>query len=387
MSIDRHGHAARVSRLLSRFPVVAILGARQVGKTTLAGQVARMSGRPVSRFDLEDPADRARLTDPRLALAGLQGLIVLDEIQFRPELFPILRVLVDRRPRRARFIVLGSASPALLRQSSETLAGRIAYYELPGFSVGEVGAGRLERLWLRGGFPLAFLARSDADSMAWRQAFVRTFVERDLPSLGVNVAAETMRRFWSMLAHRHAQLWNASEIGRSFGVADTTVRGYLDALTDVLVVRQLRPWFENLGKRQVKAPKVYIRDAGLLHALLNLPTPRDLERHPSLGASWEGFHIEQIIQHLGARSDETHFWRTHTGAELDLLVVRGDRRLGFEVKRTTAPAVTPSMRSALKDLRLTSLTVIHAGDDSFPLGPKVRAVSASSLIDEIRPLR
>lgn len=387
MSIDRHGHAARVSRLLSRFPVVAILGARQVGKTTLAGQVARMSGRPVSRFDLEDPADRARLTDPRLALAGLQGLIVLDEIQFRPELFPILRVLVDRRPRRARFIVLGSASPALLRQSSETLAGRIAYYELPGFSVDEVGAGRLGRLWLRGGFPLAFLARSDADSMAWRQAFIRTFVERDLPSLGVNVAAETMRRFWSMLAHRHAQLWNASEIGRSFGVADTTVRGYLDALTDVLVVRQLRPWFENLGKRQVKAPKVYIRDSGLLHALLNLPTTRDVERHPSLGASWEGFLIEQIIQHLGARSDEIHFWRTHTGAELDLLVVRGDRRLGFEVKRTTAPAVTPSMRSALKDLRLTSLTVVHAGDDSFPLGPKVRAVNASSLIDEIQPLR
>jgi len=258
--------------------------------------------------------------------------------------------------------------------------------ETIGFSLDEVGVSRLDRLWLRGGFPLAFLARSDADSLTWRQAFVRTFVERDLPSLGVGVAAETMRRFWSMIAHRHAQVWNASEIGRSFGVADTTARGYLDVLTDALVVRQLRPWFENMGKRQVKAPKVFIRDSGLLHTLLNLQTVRDVEGHPSLGASWEGFIIDQVVQRLGAGSNEIHFWRTHTGAELDLLVVRGKRRLGFEVKRTSAPGVTPSMRSALSDLGLTSLTVVHAGDDSFPLMPRIRAVSASALISELHPL-
>ena len=379
--IHRKHHLDAIGRLLGRYPVVAVLGARQVGKSTLAQ--AWLRGRASTRFDLENPVHLARLADPMLALEDLSGVVVLDEIQRRPGLFPVLRVLADRRPLRARFLVLGSAAPGLLRQSSESLAGRIAYYELPGLSLREVGAPMAGRLWLRGGFPRAFLARSDAASMHWRQEFLRTFLERDLPMLGVNVAADTMRRFWSMLAHYHGQLWNASEFGRSFGVADTTVRGYLDRLTDALMVRQLRPWHENIGKRQVRAPKLYVRDSGLLHALLDLPTERDLAGHPKLGASWEGFIVDQIAQQLDARPEECHFWRTHTGAELDLLVARGRRRLGFEVKRTSAPALTPSMRSALADLKLDSLTVIHAGRDSFPLAARVRAVGWRSIIGEI----
>jgi predicted AAA+ superfamily ATPase len=382
---NRDPHVRQVSQRLKQFPVVAILGPRQIGKTTLAGQVAGAATR-VTRFDLENPADLARLTDPMLGLQDLTGLVVLDEIQFRPQLFAVLRVLADRRPIRARFLVLGSASPDLLKQSAETLAGRIAYYELPGFSLRELGAAHLHRLWLRGGFPRAFLAKSDPDSLQWRHEFIRTFLTRDLPSLGITIGAETMRRFWTMVAHHHGHPWNASELGRSFGVADTTVRGYVDRLTDTFVVRQLRSWHENIGKRQVKAPKVYVRDSGLLHALLNLGTLRDIEGHPNVGGSWEGFIIDQILQQTGARSDEAYYWRTHTGAELDLLIVRGRRRLGFEVKRTTAPSITPSMRSALRDLKLDALTVVHAGAESFPLSKQVRAVSAGSILQEIRPL-
>lgn len=384
--IARNHHLGALKRLLGRYPVVAVLGARQVGKTTLTAEWIQAEAPGSTRFDLEDPADLARLADPMLALGELSGTVIVDEIQRRPELFPALRVLADRRPLKARFLLLGSASPALLRQSSESLAGRIAYYELPGLSLREVGDRMAARLWLRGGFPQAFLARTDAESTEWRQSFLRAFLERDLPMLGVNIAADTMRRFWTMLAHHHAQLWNASEFGRSFGVADTTVRGYLDKLTDTLVVRQLRPWHENIGKRQVRAPKVYVRDSGLLHALLNLPTMRDVEGHPKVGASWEGFIVDQLVQQLEVRPDECHFWRTHTGAELDLLVMRGRRRVGFEVKRTTAPAITPSIRSALNDLKLASLTVIHAGESSFPLARNVRALSWRAIVDEIKPL-
>ncbi len=384
--IDRELHTRQITGLLKRFPVVAILGARQVGKTTLAASIAPTVSDRIARFDLENPSDLARLADPMLALQEPKGLVVLDEVQRRPELFPVLRVLADRKPVRTRFLVLGSAAPDLLRQSSESLAGRIAYYELPGLVVREVGLEHADRLWVRGGFPKAFLARSDRESMEWRQSFIRTFLERDLPALGVNIAADTMRRFWSMLAHHHAQLWNASEIGRSFGVADTTVRNYLDKLTDALVVRQLTPWHENLGKRQVKSPKIFIRDSGLLHALLNLPTKRDIEGHPKLGASWEGFVIDQLVQQLGVIPDETYHWRTHQGAELDLLVVRGALRLGFEVKRTVAPTMTPSMRSAMHDLKLKSLTVVHAGDQTFPLSKQVQAVAFRDVLNAIRPL-
>jgi predicted AAA+ superfamily ATPase len=366
--------------------VVAILGARQVGKTTLAASIAPTLSNHISRFDLENPSDLARLADPMLALQEPKGLVVLDEVQRRPELFPVLRVLADRKPVRTRFLVLGSAAPDLLRQSSESLAGRIASYELPGLAVREVSFEHADRLWVRGGFPKSFLSRSDRESMEWRQSFIRTFLERDLPALGVNVAADTMRRFWSMIAHHHAQLWNASEIGRSFGVADTTVRNYLDKLTDALVVRQLKPWHENLGKRQVKSPKIFVRDSGLLHALLNLPTKRDIEGHPKLGASWEGFIIDQLVQQLGVSPEETYHWRTHQGAELDLLVVRGGLRLGFEVKRTVAPTLTPSMRSAMHDLKLKSLTVVHAGDQTFPLAKQVQAVAFRDVLTVIKPL-
>jgi hypothetical protein len=381
--IARTVHIAAARKRLANFPVVAVLGARQIGKTTLAEQVAAGYTQPVHRFDLENPMDLARLDDPMLALADLKGLVILDEVQRRPELFPVLRVLADRKPRPARFLVLGSASPDLLRQSSETLAGRIAYYELPGLSLAEVGIGKLGPLWLRGGFPVSFLARSHADSRLWRDNFVQTFLERDLPQLGIRVPASTLRRFWTMLAHWHAQTWNASEFGRSFGVADNTVRHYLDILTSALVIRQLTPWHANISKRQVKAPKVYIRDSGLLHALLQIESSTDLERHPKVGASWEGFMLEQLITHLALADEHVYFWATHGGAELDLFVRRGRQRIGFEIKRTTTPKVTPSIKAAMEALDLQEVIVLHAGDRTFPLGKKVKAVAASRLIEDV----
>ena len=382
--LKRAQHIQAVARLLQRNPVVAILGARQVGKTTLARQVVKGQGRPTTTFDLENPADLARLSDPMLALEDLHGLVVLDEVQRQADLFPILRVLVDRPRLKARFLVLGSASPSLLKQSSETLAGRIAFYELSGFSLNEVKAKELERLWIRGGFPRSFLARSDTASMEWRGDFVRTFLERDIPQLGISIAARTLHRFWSMLAHYHGQIWNASEFGRSFGVADNTVRGYLDILTDTFMVRQLLPWTANVSKRQVKSPKIYFSDSGLLHSILDLKSKRDLEAHPKLGASWEGFLMETIIRQLGVRRDQCYFWATHGGAELDLLIVDGRRRYGFEFKRTAAPQITRSMHSALSDLKLTRLDIVHAGKQTFPLAKKVRAVAASEITKKYR---
>ncbi len=380
--MDRPGQVSRVRQLLSRFRVVGLLGARQIGKTTLAAQVAAAARGPVTFFDLESTADVARLHDPLLALSGLRGLVVLDEVQRRPDLFPALRVLADR-PRGARFLVLGSASPDLLGQGSESLAGRIAFHELEGFSLEETGPAAVDRLWFRGGFPRSFLARSTSESAEWRRAFVRAFLERDIPQLGIGIPSATLGRFWAMLAHVHGQLWNSSELARSFGVSDVTVRRYLDLLASTFVIRLLAPWHENLGKRQVKAPKVYFSDSGLLHTLLGIETPKDLDVHPRLGASWEGFVLAQLSERLGARREECFFWRTHTGAELDLLVVRGRRRWGFEVKRTTHPSVTPSMRSALEDLRLERLDVVHAGEHTFPLAPRVRAVAASRLLEDV----
>lgn len=366
--------------------MVAILGARQVGKTTLARRIARSWPGGATFFDLEDPTDLARLQDPMLALSPRRGLVVLDEVQRRPDLFPALRVLADRPRRPARFLVLGSASPEMLRQSSESLAGRIAFHELPGFSLEEVGATHRERLWLRGGFPLSYLARSEDRSRSWRRDFVRTFLERDLPQLGVQILAATLERFWAMLAHYHGQVWSSSEFARSFGVSDVTVRRYLDLLTATFVVRQLRPWSENVGKRQVKSPKVYLTDSGLLHSLLGIQSMADLERHPKVGASWEGFAIRSVLERLGARWDECYFWATHAGAEVDLLVVRGRTRLGFEIKRTTAPAVTRSMHVALGDLKLKRLDVIHAGAHTFPLAPSIRAVALERLLEDLDPL-
>jgi predicted AAA+ superfamily ATPase len=385
--LKRAHDLAHLDALLKRSPIVAVLGPRQSGKTTLARDYARAMGGQASVFDLEDDGDLARLADPLLALRPLRGLVLLDEIQRRPELFPALRVLADRPASTARFLVLGSASPHLLRQASESLAGRIAFHELGGFGLDDVGEAALDRLWLRGGFPRAFLARSNGESHAWRRDFVKTFVERDLPQLGVGASGPTIERFWAMLAHWHAQVWNASEFARSFGVSEATVRRYLDLLEATFVVRRLKPWSENLAKRQVKSPKVYVADSGLLHALLATEARHDLERHPKLGASWEGFAITCIIRQLGARPEEVFFWSTHAGAELDLLVVRGRQRLGFEIKRTSAPALTRSMHVAMADLRLSRLDVVHAGDHTFALGPRVRALPLRRLLRDLDPLR
>ncbi len=383
--IDRIHDVKKLVSLLKRYRVVGIIGARQVGKTTLTRFLSDQIRSASFCFDLENPEDLARLADPMLALKGLKGLVVIDEIQRFPELFPILRVIVDRPKASARFLVLGSASPELLRQGSETLAGRIVYHELGGFSLEDVGIKNYLRLWLRGGFPRSYLASSDTISEEWRRGFIQTFLERDLPQLGITIRSTTMHRFWSMLSHYHGQVWNASEFGRSFGVADTTVRNYLDLLSSALVVRQLLPWHENISKRQVKSPKVYIADSGLLHTLLGVKTRSDLEKHPKIGASWEGFVIEQVIHRMEFRKEDCFFWATHAGAKLDLLVVRGRDRLGFEVKLTSSPRVTPSMRSALADLKLQRLYVIHSGEETFPLEKNIQAVALPRLLEDIKP--
>ncbi len=374
------------SHLLSRLrsglktsPAVAGRGPRQCGKTTLARQLTDRS--KSTYFDLENPVDLARLSEPMTALASLRGLIVLDEVQRHPDLFPILRVLLDRKPVRARFLILGSASPELLRQSSETLAGRVAIVEMGGFTLEELESGQLDRLWLRGGFPRSFLARTDSASSAWREDFIRTFLERDLAQLGVRVPPGTMRRFWTMTAHYSGGIWNSSEIGRSLGDAHTTVRRHLDALSSALVVRVLEPWFANVGKRLVKSPKVYIRDSGLLHTLLGIGERRQLEGHPIVGGSWEGFVIEQLLAHL-PKSD-AYYWRTQAGAELDLLLFLKGRRIGVEIKRADAPKMTASMVSALNDLELHRLIVVYPGSTVYTLRPKVEVMSLAQCVAEL----
>ena len=387
LSIPRPRHLSRVVKLLERNPVVAILGARQVGKTTLAQFVSAQWEGDVTHLDLESPRDLARLDDPLLALEELQGLVVLDEIQRRPELFPVLRVLADRPGVPARFLVLGSASPNLIRQGSESLAGRIAFHELGGFCLDEISAADHQHLWLRGRFPRSFLALSDEDSEEWRRDFVRTFLERDLNQLGSTIPSQTLRRFWTMLAHYHGQTWNASELSRAFGVAHTTVRRYLDLLTGAFIVRQLPAWYENLRKRQVKAPKIYLTDSGLLHTMLGIADREGLMGHPKVGASWEGFALDEIVHRLGARPEECFFWATHGGAELDLLVVQGRKRLGFEFKRTSAPHLTRSMHSAIADLSLDSMDVVHPGTETYSLGQGIRALALPKVLEDLDPLR
>ena len=389
--IPRQRHLRRIQELLQHHPVVAILGARQVGKTTLAREIlaqelSRSHGSDPVRFDLEDPEDLAALRDPKLGLRDHGGLVVIDEVQRLPELFPVLRVLVDEPGSTRRFLVLGSASPELLRQSSESLAGRIVYHELDGLAVDEVGMEARMRLWLRGGFPRSFTAASNPLSAEWRRAFIQTFLERDLPQLGIRIPGPTLHRFWRMLAHHHGCLWNGAELARSFGVSGPTVRRYLDLLTGALVVRQLQPWAGNTGKRQVRSPKIYVADTGLLHTLLGLEDRGDLMGHPKVGASWEGFVLRAVATHLGARAEECHFWATHAGAELDLLVVRGRRRLGFEVKLTTAPRTTRSMHAARETLELERLWVVHAGERSFPLAVGIEALAFERLFEDLEPL-
>jgi hypothetical protein len=369
MLLSRIRHALRRSR------AVALIGPRQSGKTTLARQI--MPSDSPRYFDLEEPTSLARLAEPMTALAPLRGVVVIDEVQRRPDLFPILRVLADRKPLPARFLILGSASPELLRQSSESLAGRVETITLPGFALAEVGARALNRHWLRGGFPRSFLARTQGDSLRWRAEFIQTFLERDLPQLGVAIPAQALRRFWAMVAHYHGNVWNAAEPARSLGVSEPTVRRYLDLLTGVFLVRQLPPWYENLGKRQVKAPKVYVRDSGLLHTLLGIRTDAELLHHPKCGASWEGYVVEETLKLV--QPDDAYFWATHQGAELDLLLLKDGRRLGVEIKRTDAPTLTPSMRIALNDLGLEHLVVLYPGVRRYSLAARVTVVPLAEL--------
>ncbi len=382
LRIDRDRLRRRLRAALRRSPVVALLGPRQCGKTTLARELVSVES--PNYFDLEDPVSLSRLEQPMTALSGLRGVVVIDEVQRRPDLFPVLRVLADRRPRPARFLVLGSASPDLLRQSSESLAGRIETVPMGGFSLSEVGLDAMDRHWRRGGFPRSWTPRSETDSVRWRSQFIQTLLERDLPLLGIRTSAATLRRFWAMLAHYHANVWNAAEPARSLGVSQPTIKHYLDLLTDLFLVRQLQPWHENLLKRQVRSPKVYVRDSGLLHVLLGIRTPGALMEHPKLGASWEGYVIEQLL--TAREPDEAYFWATHGGAELDLLLFEGGRRYGFEIKREDAPRLTPSMRTAIEDLDLAHLTVIYPGSKTYTLAARVTVRPLADLLAD-KPVR
>jgi predicted AAA+ superfamily ATPase len=386
--ITRSSHAAEIGVLLREFPVVAIVGARQTGKTTLAQAIGDSFGGAVHRFDLEDPRDDARLASPMLALEPLDGLVIIDEVQRRPDLFPVLRVLADRAGTRVRYLILGSAAPELVQGGGESLAGRIAFHELPGLDLAEVGAEQADSLWRRGGLPRSLLAASNTASLRWRREYIRAYLERDIPALGFRLAPATLRRFWSMLAHYSGQLWNGAELARAFGVSEPTVRHYLDILAATCMVRILPPWHENVGKRQVKAPKIYLSDSGLLHALLDIGADQEsLLGHPRVGASWEGFALHQIVRALNADWRDCHHWRLHTGAELDLLVTHGKRRIGFEIKRTDAPRVTPSMRSALDVLRLEKLYVVHAAVGAWPMDERIAALPLTGLFEHFRDER
>ncbi len=353
--------------------MVALIGARQCGKTTLARQFVAADS--PSYFDLEDPLSLARLDEPMTALGPLSGLVVIDEVQRRPDLFPVLRVLADRERNPARFLVLGSAGPELLRQGAESLAGRIEYLELAGLQVAEVGAENMEALWLRGGFPRSLLADSDENSLAWRKSYMQSFVERDLPQFGTGLAAPTIHRLVHMLAHFHGQVANLRALATALSISETTVRRYLDLMEHLFLIRQLRPWHENLKKRQVKRPKLYFRDSGLFHHLIGKATMDELLTDPRLGASWEGFVLEKILAE--ARPDHAYFWATHAGAELDLLLFMRGRRIGVEIKRIDAPRRTPSMTAALRDLSLDALWVIYPGRLRYPVSEHITAIPAS----------
>lgn len=374
--LGRFHDRAVVTKAVKRSRVVALLGPRQSGKTTLARKFVRVESS--NCFDLEDPGGLARLSQPETALRSLRALVVIDEVQRRPDLFPLLRVLADRRPMPAQFLLLGSASPELLKQSSETLAGRLETVHLEGFRLEDVGVDRLERHWLRGGFPRSFVARSEADSLAWRRSFVQTFLERDIPQLGVQVPAASLRSMWNMLAHYHGQIWNAAEFARSLGCGEATARRYLDLVTGTFVVRQLPPWFENIGKRQVRSPKVYVRDSGLLHTLLGITSSRDLEMHPKIGASWEVYAIEEVLK--AVQPDQAYFWATYQGAELDLLLFKNGRRIGVECKRADSPTLTPSMRIAIANLKLDQLSVVYPGTRRYALAKGVDVVPLGEIV-------
>jgi hypothetical protein len=374
--IERTHLLQEVNSALKRSRVVALIGPRQCGKTTIARQIVPPDSS--NYFDLENPVSLLRLDQTMTALQDLRGIVVIDEVQNKPDLFPILRVLSDRTPLPARFLILGSASPALLRQSSESLAGRITVIPMSGFSLEEVGVDVQNKHWVRGGFPLSFLAETDKESWEWRKDFVSTFLERDVPQFGGKIPSTSLFRFWSMLAHYHGQIWNAAEAARTLNINESTARRYLDLLQDLFMVRQLQPWYANLGKRQVKSPKIYFRDTGLLHYLLGIKSEDELNLHPRLGASWEGYAVEEIIK--STRPDEVYFWATHSGAELDLLLIKDAKRIGVECKRMDAPKLTPSMRTALTDLELDKLIVVYPGLQAYSL---TQAISVVPLVKAI----
>lgn len=372
----RHHEALLIQKSLTRNPVVAILGPRQCGKTTLALQMLHSK-----RFDLENPRDLAQLENPQLALEKIQGLVIIDEIQRKPDLFPLLRHLVDENQRR-RFLILGSASRDLIRQGLESLAGRIHYHELGGFNLDEIRPEQSHRLWLRGGFPRSFLAKSEAGSREWRQDYIATFLERDIPQLGIRIPAATLRRFWTMISHYHGQIINYSEVGRSFGLSDMTIRHYLDILKGTFMVRLLQPWHNNTSKRLVKRPKVYLRDSGLFHALQGIEDAKLLATHPKLGASWEGYALENVCRILRLESEQVFFWATHSGAEVDLFWQSGGKSHAIEFKYTDAPKLTPSMRGAVNDLKLHQLFIVYPGDRKYALTPKIHVVPLQTILNQ-----
>lgn len=378
MEIKRTPELELLKKLSKNNSIVAILGPRQCGKTTLSHQFSRILSSEITAFDLENPRDVEQLKDPLLALGGLKGLVIIDEVQRLPDLFPVLRVLSDRS-KNTKYLILGSASRDLIRQSSESLAGRISYLEIGGFSLEHVGFKNLDRLWIRGGFPRSYLASNEASSYQWRQDFVATFLERDIPQLGLKIPAKSLGRFWSMLAHYHGQIFSASEIGRSLGVSDHTAQRYLDLLSGTFMVRQLRPWYYNTKKRLVKRPKIYFRDTGILHVLLSLEDRKDVLTHPNLGASWEGFALEEVIRHLHLKEEEAFFWGVHTGAELDLVFEKKGRLYGVEIKYTQAPSLTSSMRFAFNELSLKHLWAVYPGKEGYSLSKNITVVSLAEL--------
>ncbi|WP_159621693.1 ATP-binding protein [Ruania rhizosphaerae] len=375
--LRRHQAERELSDALRRSPVVLLVGARQVGKTTLARRVVP-AGDP-NYFDLEDPIDLARLDEPMLALRELRGTVVIDEVQRRPDLFPVLRVLADRDDHPARFLVLGSASPGALRQSSESLAGRVEVVELRGLGPAD-RAHEIDRVWVRGGYPRSLLAGSDTDSLRWRESYVRALASHDLADFGLSLPAATIERFLGLVAHQQGNLWNAASIARALDMGETTARRYLDGLQDAMLIRVLLPWHANLGKRLVRSPKVYFRDTGILHALWGgVPDRAALLRHIGVGSSWETFVIEEILRR--APGYRPYFWRTSNGAELDLLLEGHGKRLGFEIKRADAPRATVSMRSALADLDLDRLSVVYPGERRYAIAEGLAAVPLTEILD------
>ena len=380
--IERKEYIRHIKTALRRSRAVALLGPRQCGKTTLAQEL--VDAHSPNYFDLEDSSSLISLANPKTALEPLKNIVVIDEIQQKPDLFPTLRVLLDRKPLPAKFLILGSASPDLLRQSSESLAGRLEIVEIGGFDLTEVGQEKASQLWLRGGFPLSFLTKNDVDSFAWRKSFIKSFLERDLRKQGINIPSITLQRFWTMLAHSHGQVWDAAPIAASLGISQPTVRKYLDIFTGVFMIRQLHPWHVNIKKRQVKSPKIYIRDTGVLHSLLGLKTEAEVLRHPSCGSSWEGFVMEEVLRSINP--DNVYFWATHQGAEIDLVFSKGGRMYGVEVKRADAPTMTPSMRIALEDLKLEYIVVIYPGKKRYSLHKKIEVIPFDEILSEIKGL-